>query len=147
MLVPKIQAALVAQTQAQAEEQNESAADKLTNSIGMQFRLIKPGSFLMGSTQGDSDEAPVRKVTLTRPFYVGVYEVTQAQYEKVMGTNPSHFQGPQRPVEQVSWHDAQAFCQKLSAQENRSYRLPTEAEWEYACRAGSRTEYYWGSRF
>ena len=147
ILLAEHPAAPVAQTQAAGEEPNKAAADKLTNSIGMQLRLIKPGSFLMGSTRGDTDEAPVHQVTLTKPFYIGAYEVTQAQYEQIMGSNPSHFRGPQRPVEQVSWNDAQAFCQKLSAQENRSYRLPTEAEWEYACRAGSTTEYYWGSSF
>jgi len=139
------------QALAQADEHptNDAKAPKETiaNSIGMQLRLIKPGSFVMGSARGDTDETPIHKVTLTKPFYMGVYEVTQEQYEKVMGTNPSHFQGPRRPVEQVSWNDAQAFCEKLSEQENRPYRLPTEAEWEYACRAGSTTEYYWGRRF
>ena len=139
------------QALAQADEQQANDAippkETISNSIGMQLRLIKSGSFMMGSTAGHSDEMPIHKVTLTKPFYMGVYEVTQEQYEKVMGTNPSHFQGPRRPVEQVSWNDAQAFCQKLSEQENRSYRLPTEAEWEYACRAGSTTEYFWGRRF
>jgi formylglycine-generating enzyme required for sulfatase activity len=126
---------------------DKAPAETITNSKGMQLRLIKPGSFMMGSTEGDSDEMPIHKVTLTKAFYMGIHEVTQAQYEKVMGTNPSHFQGANRPVEQISWNDAQAFCQKLSAQENRSYRLPTEAEWEYACRAGSSAAYYWGKRF
>jgi formylglycine-generating enzyme required for sulfatase activity len=88
-------------------------------------------------------------LTLTRPFYLGVYQVTQEQYERVMGNNPSDFKGARNPVEMVSWEDAVVFCQKLSAlpeekAAGRVYRLPTEAEWEYACRAGSTTEYSFG---
>jgi formylglycine-generating enzyme required for sulfatase activity len=88
-------------------------------------------------------------VTLTQVFELGVYEVTQEQYEGVMGTNPSHIKGPQNPVDNVSWDDAVEFCRKLSAMpaEKKAgyiYRLPTEAEWEYACRAGTQTEYSYG---
>ena len=90
--------------------------------------------------------ADAHQVTLTQGFELGVYEVTQEQYEQVMGTNPSQFKGPQNPVEQVSWDEAVEFCRKLSAlpaekQAGYVYRLPTEAEWEYACRAGTTTEY------
>jgi formylglycine-generating enzyme required for sulfatase activity len=120
---------------------------ELVNSIGMKFRLIQPGSFMMGSDKGDSDEKPVHKVTLTKAFYIGVYEVTQEEWEKVMGSNPSSFKGPKNPVNSVSWDDAQEFVRKLSEKENLPYRLPTEAEWEYACRAGTATEYYWGDAF
>ena len=86
---------------------------------------------------------------ITKPFYLGRHEVTQEQYERVMGVNPSNFKGPQHPVEQVSWDDAVSFCDKLSAlpeeqAAGRMYRLPTEAEWEYACRAGSTTRYSFG---
>ena len=98
--------------------------------------LIPPGEFLMG------DAGERRRVE--RPFYMGRYPVTQAQYEAVMGKNPSCFKGPNRPVEEVSWEDAQAFCEKLSAKLNRKFRLPSEAEWEYACRAGTTTRYYSG---
>ncbi len=136
-----------AQTEEQQANDGKPPKETITNSTGMQLRFIKSGSFMMGSTAGRSDETPIHRVSLTKPFYIGVYEVTQAQYEQVMGVNPSHFPGPKRPVEQVSWHDARAFCQKLSSLENRSYRLPTEAEWEYACRAGSSKEYFWGKRF
>jgi formylglycine-generating enzyme required for sulfatase activity len=120
------------------------AGEELVNTIGMKFRLIQPGSFMMGSDKGDPDEKPAHKVTLTKRFYMGVYEVTQEEWEKVMGSNRSRFKGPKNPVEMVSWEDAQEFIRKLSDRERVTYRLPTEAEWEYACRAGTTTEFYWG---
>jgi len=119
---------------------------EITNSIGMKLKLIPPGEFLMGSSKNE--------VRITDPFYLGMYEVTQAEYEKVMGKNPSWF--PMRggdathvsgedtsrhPVENVSWNDAVEFCKRLSGEEGKTYRLPTEAEWEYACRAGTTTLY------
>jgi formylglycine-generating enzyme required for sulfatase activity len=114
-------------------------------SIGMRFVPIPAGTF----TMGDADNGPTHKVTLTKPFELGQHEVTQEQYEAVMGTTPSHFKGSQNPVEKVSWNDAVEFCRKLSAMpaEKKAgyvYRLPTEAEWEYACRAGTTTEYSFG---
>ncbi len=117
------------------------------DSIGMRFKLIQSGSFLMGSnsSNADDDESPVHRVTISRPFYIGIHEVTQEQYESVMGTNPSHFRGSNRPVESVSWNDAMEFCRRLSRMEGVTYRLPTEAEWEYACRANITTDYYWGN--
>ena len=118
-----------------------------TNSIGMKFALIPPGTFLMGSPpneEGRSDNEIQHRVTLTRGFYLGVYPVTQGQWQAVMGNNPSSFKGDNRPVEQVSWEDCQEFCQKLSKREGKQYCLPTEAEWEYACRAGTRTAYFYG---
>jgi len=98
-------------------------------------------------TMGEGDDA--HQVTLTKPFYLGVYEVTQEQYERVMGNNPSHFKDPRNPVERASWDDTFEFCKKLSElpeekAAGRVYRLPTEAEWEYACRAGSRSKYSFG---
>ena len=90
------------------------------------------------------DEQRVHQVKITQPFYLGVYQVTQAEYQMVMGENPSHFHGETRPVERVSWAEAEAFCAKLSELEKTHYRLPTEAEWEYACRAGSKNEYCFG---
>ena len=114
-----------------------------TNSIGMEFKLIPAGTF----TMGEGDDA--HEVTLTQPFKMGVHEVTQAQYEKVMGVNPSGFRGADNPVEKVSWNDAVEFCRKLSElpaekAAGNVYRLPTEAEWEYACRAGTTTKYSFG---
>ena len=117
-----------------------------TNSIGMEFVLIPPGPFKMGSDRGDPDERPVHDVTISKQFYMGKYEVTQGQWQAVMGTNPSLFPGDKRPVDQVSWDDAQAFIRKLNAMEGvQLYRLPTEAEWEYAARAGSPTIYSFGN--
>ncbi len=118
---------------------------------------IPGGSFLMGtdeaevqrlnqeySTDAFNRELPQHRVTLQK-YYLGKYPVTQEQYQAVMGNNPSQFQdNPKNPVEQVSWHDAQAFCQKLRELTGQDFRLPTEAEWEYACRAGTQTRYYFG---
>ena len=122
---------------------------RLRNSIGVEMALIPAGTFSMGSADGDDDEQPVHKVRLTQPFYLGVHEVTNAQWKAVMGEVPSQWQDADRPVEQVSWDDAVKFCRKLSAlpaerAAGRVYRLPTEAEWEYACRAGSKTRYSFG---
>ncbi len=89
-------------------------------------------------------EHPAHPVTMTQPFYMGKYDVTQEQYQAVIGTNPSHFKGQDNPVETVSWDDAQAFCNKVTEQTKAGVRLPTEAEWEYACRAGTTTEFYSG---
>jgi len=124
-----------------------AADEPTTNSIGMKFQLIPAGSFMMGSEM-ETNEMPIRKVTLTKPFHMGATEVTQAQYTKVMGANPSEFKGDDFPVDNVTWDDAQAFCKKLSGMDAKgSYRLPTEAEWEYACRGGTKTAYYWGDKF
>ena len=131
-----------------AEQERILAEPPLTNSIGMAFKPLHGGTFTMGDANGDDDEAP-HQVTLTQAFELGVSEVTQEQYEKVMGTNPSQFKGGQNPVEQVDWNDAVEFCRKLSAlpAEKKAgyvYRLPTETEWEYACRAGTTTKYSFG---
>ena len=121
-------------------------APTFTNSLGMEFVLIPAGEFMMGSNDGDRDEQPVHEVTISQPFYLGKYPVTQGQWEAVMGSNPSRHPGdPKRPVENVSWDDVQAFIGKLSERESgKQYCLPTEAEWEYACRAGSTTAYSFG---
>jgi formylglycine-generating enzyme required for sulfatase activity len=104
---------------------------------------IAPGSFLMGSTSGYADEKPVHRVTINNSFYVGKYEVTQAQWQSVMGSNPSKFKSCDNcPVEQVSWNDTQAFLRELNQMnDGYIYRLPTEAEWEYASRAGTTADY------
>ena len=109
-----------------------------------QFVRIEPGTFLMGSEGGEIDERPVHEVTITRAFYLQKTEVTQAQWQKVMGNNPSHFSdcGDACPVEQVSWDDVQVFLERLNEMDpGKEYRLPTEAEWEYAARAGTTGDY------
>jgi uncharacterized protein (TIGR02996 family) len=142
---------------------------RLTNSIGMELALIAPGAFLMGSPDSEADrmegEGPQHEVEISRAFYLGVYPVTQGQWRRVMGNNPSWFcpggGGKDQvrgldtrdfPVEWVSWEDAVSFCQQLSElpeekQERREYRLPSEAEWEYACRGGapSSTPFHFGT--
>lgn len=130
-------------------ESGASGRGGFTNSIGVEFVKIPAGSFTMGRDknfeEGDDVETPQHKVTITRDFYLGKYEVTQAQWVAVMGSNPSNFMGRTNPVEQVSWDDVQVFLGKLNQMEpGRGYRLPTEAEWEYACRAGSTTKYAFG---
>jgi formylglycine-generating enzyme required for sulfatase activity len=122
--------------------------------------VIQPGTFQMGSDAvggqpyfGQVEEKPVHTVTISKPFWMGTTEVTQAQYQALMGTNPSLFVGPSLPVERVNWFGARAYCAALTAQQaalgnvptGYEYRLPTEAEWEYACRAGTTTEYNVGS--
>jgi formylglycine-generating enzyme required for sulfatase activity len=129
--------------------------DAEVEGLGLKLVWIAPGSFQMGSNNGDSDETPVHQVRISRGFWLGKYEVTQQEYEALMGSNPSHFKGPRNPVETVSWNDAVAFCRKLTERERQAgrlpagyeYRLPTEAEWEYACRAGTTTVYSWGDQF
>jgi len=138
----------------------------LGDGVTMKFALIPTGEFMMGSHESAEavakeldfnaerfeNEHPQHRVEITKPFYLGVHEVTQAQYEKVMGDKPWSGEawmkwvkeGPEYPATYVTWENAQEFCRKLSAKEGRTYRLPTEAEWEYACRAGSKTRYCFG---
>jgi uncharacterized protein (TIGR02996 family) len=144
----------------------EPCVPRVANTIGMVLVLIPPGTFLMGSPENEpsrwSDEGPRHEVQITRPFYLGVFTVTQCEYQAVMGNNPSYFSpegtGKNRvaglftdrlPVECVDWDDCVAFCERLSAlakekKAKRTYRLPTEAEWEYACRAGTSTATHFG---
>lgn len=104
---------------------------------------VPAGSFMMGSTNAD-DEGPIHEVHLSS-FFIGKYEVTQRQWREVMGTAPSEFSGDDRPVENVTWEDAQEFAARLSKRTGEIYRLPTEAEWEYAARAGSITDFHFGN--
>jgi formylglycine-generating enzyme required for sulfatase activity len=109
------------------------------NSIGMKLAFIPAGTFTMGSPPDErmrQDEERQRQVRISRPFRISVTEVTQAQWQAVMDMNRSAHQGEDLPVENISWRDAVEFCQRLSEKEGKRYRLPTEAEWEYACRAG-----------
>ena len=113
---------------------------------GMEFILVKGGCYQMGNTfgEGGSDEKPVHEVCVDN-FYMGKFEVTQGEYRKIMGRNPSKSKkGKRYPVETVSWEDAQEFIQKLNRRTGKSFRLPTEAEWEYAARSGGRKEKYSG---
>jgi formylglycine-generating enzyme required for sulfatase activity len=122
------------------------APKTLRNSIDMEFVRIEAGTFQMGSNDGEDYEKPVHTVRISRPFYLGKYEVTQAQWEAVMGNNPSQFKGnANHPVENVSWDDVQEFIRRLNAKEGGArYRLPTEAEWEYVARAGTTTRWSFG---
>jgi formylglycine-generating enzyme required for sulfatase activity len=127
----------------------EQLENTITNTIGMEFVPIPAGEFEMGSPLDEEDrydrEGPVHHVTIEKPFYMGRYEVTQQQWREIMGDNPSYFEGDYLPVEQVSWDDVQEFIKKLNEKEGTDkYRLPSEAEWEYACRAGTTTCYSFG---
>jgi len=134
----------------------EHRIEKLSNEIVLEMVLIPGGTFLMGSPETESggmnNEKPQHSVTI-KPFLIGKYPITQAQWEAVAAfpkvnrdieLEPSHFKGADRPVEQVSWYDAVEFCDRLSQKTGREYRLPTEAEWEYACRAGTTTPFHFG---
>lgn len=138
-----------------------AAAKTLSNSVGMAFVLVPAGKFLMGSPPDEvghrANEGPVHEVVIGNGFYLGVHLVTQASYLAVTGKNPARFNaaeggGPDHPVESVSWDDAVAFCKRLSERPEerlagRSYRLPTEAEWEYAARAGTDAPFAFGGTF
>jgi formylglycine-generating enzyme required for sulfatase activity len=121
-----------------------SAAPQET-SIGIEFVRIQPGEFIMGCSEGDNqcfDEETAHRVRITKGVEIGKYEVTQAQWQAVMGNNPSTFKGANLPVETVSWNDVQQFLDRMNARnDGYHYRLPTEAEWEYAARAGSTGAY------
>jgi formylglycine-generating enzyme required for sulfatase activity len=125
--------------------------DTFTEDLGKGVKLemiaIPGGTFLMGSPENEverfSDESPQHEVTVPG-FFIGKYQLTQLQYQTIMGTNPSYFKGDNRPVEGVCWEDAVKFCQKLNHRTLGNYRLPSEAEWEYACRAGTKTPFHFG---
>jgi formylglycine-generating enzyme required for sulfatase activity len=129
---------------------------KVESADNLEMIWVKPGTFMMGSPpneKGRHKDETQHRVTLTKGFYLGRYEVTQAQWNRVMGSNPSKFKGAGRPVEQVSWNGVRSFCRKLSEMERQAgrlppgmaYQLPTEAQWEYACRAGTTTAFSWGN--
>ena len=126
-----------------ASAQMENA---IVNGVPFEMVLVEGGTFTMGATseqgsEAESDEKPAHRVTVG-DFYIGKYEVTQAQWKAVMGSNPSCFKGDDLPVENVSWNDVQEFIRKLNALTGRTYRLPTEAEWEYAARGGNKSQGY-----
>ena len=136
---------------ARRRAREEATPRELRNSLGMEFVLIEPGTFQMGSRSGEAgrhDDEVRHQVTLSQAYYLGKYEVTQGQWAAVMGDNPSRFSNCGRtcPVEHVSWDDVQEFIRELNRREGANvYRLPTEAEWEYAARAGTQTAYHFGT--
>ena len=140
------------QTKAPSEEDSTITDNEkyqkydLGGGVELEMILIGPGSFMMGSDKEESDMKPVHKVKITKFYYMSKFEVTQAQYQAVMGINPSYFIGEGNlPVDSVIWDDCQDFLKKLNEKfPSNEFRLPTEVEWEYACRAGSTTEYYFG---
>ena len=119
--------------------------EELDNGVTLDMVYISGGKFLMGSPEdeGDNSEKSQHEVTISS-FFMGKYPITQAQYQQVMSDNPSKFKGDDRPVECVSWDEAVEFCRRLSKQTGKEYRLPSEAEWEYACRARTNTPFYFG---
>ncbi|MBE9248328.1 SUMF1/EgtB/PvdO family nonheme iron enzyme [Dolichospermum sp. LEGE 00240] len=121
--------------------------EDLGNGVTLEMAAIPGGTFMMGSPENEEgrkdNESPQHQVTVPS-FFMGKYPVTQAQYQAIMGTNPSRFKGSNHPVEVVKWHDAVNFCEKLSQKIGTPYRLPSEAEWEYACRAGTTTPFHFG---
>ncbi|MEH2303573.1 MAG: SUMF1/EgtB/PvdO family nonheme iron enzyme [Nostoc sp.] len=129
------------------KEEAKYFEEDLGNGVTLEMVQIPGGKFTMGSPPGEaqreSDESPQHQLTV-EGFFMGKYEITQVQYQAIMGNNPSNFKGEKRPVERVSWDDAVEFCQKLSQKTGKTYRLPSEAEWEYACRAGTKTPFYFG---
>ncbi len=134
--------------QAHPAQSERRPGETITNSLGMKFVLISPGTYLMGSPQAEKyrfNNELQHQVTLSREFYLGVCTVTQEEWQAVMGNNPSHFQGEKNlPVESVSWNDGQEFLKTLRKKDQKPYRLPSEAEWEFACRAGTTTPFYFG---
>jgi formylglycine-generating enzyme required for sulfatase activity len=142
--------------QTAAPKANDSSPAKelaldLGGGVKLQFVLIPAGEFLMGSAdsdpQGENNEKPQHRVRITKPFYLGKYKVMQDQWDALMGSNSSAFRGPQYPVNAVSWDDCQTYIKKLDDKfppHRGKFRLPTEAQWEYACRAGGTTEWSFG---
>jgi formylglycine-generating enzyme required for sulfatase activity len=129
-----------------ASKSTNAPAKPLQNQYGIELVYIPPGEFIMGADNDETNERPAHRVTISNAFYIGRYEVTQAQWQAVMGKNPSYFKDNDKlPVEMVSWKDAQDFIARLNAlNDNYVYRLPTEAEWEYACRGGTTTAFAFG---
>lgn len=120
----------------------------LGQQLEMEFVRIHPGTFSMGSSQefGDEDEGPMHEVKITKAFFIGKYEVTQEQWEMVMGSNPSAFKSAKLPVESVSWEDCQRFVAEFQKLTGRSFALPTEAQWEFASRAGTTSPWSFGNK-
>jgi len=139
--------AIVSVSMVQGAEPKEEVID-LGKGVKLEMVLIPAGKFVMGSPKDEKDrfnDETQHEVTLTKPFYMGKYEVTQEQWEGVIGNNPSDTKGAKLPITNVSWLDCQEFIKKLNEKTKGGYRLPTEAEWEYSCRAGTKTAYSFGA--
>src|SRR5258708_6630437 len=129
----------VAASVARTEDNAKELTLDLGKGIKLDLVLIAPGTFQMGTPEkeeGHKKSETLHTVTLSKPFYMGKYEVTQEQYEAIATENPSKTKDPKLPVERVSWEDASKFCEKLTISSGRNVMLPTEAQWEYACRGG-----------
>ena len=145
-------AAAVVLSSAGADDPPKRTSLDLGGGVKLELVLIPAGTFTMGSPENERGrkpklpEGPRHKVTISKPFYMGVYEVTQQQYQAVTGKNPTpeKFRRPRHPVECINWPRAMEFVRKASAKTGKTVRLPTEAEWEYACRAGTDTAFYFG---
>jgi formylglycine-generating enzyme required for sulfatase activity len=146
MALATVACSLLAQAAfAEAAPPPKPLSPDLGNGVKMDFVFIPAGTLLMGDDKGDKDERPAHKVTIAKPFYFGKYEVTQEQWQALMGENASLFKGARNPVESVSWDECQTFLAKLGEKfPGKKFRLPTEAEWEYACRAGTKTRFSFG---
>jgi len=144
MKITVIIAAILTTPLAFGENQPE---DTITTSIGMKLAFIPPGEVTMGSPEDEPGRIvneKQQKVTFKKGLHIGVTEVTQKQWREVMGSNPSYFKGDELPVERITWPEAVEFCRLLGEREKKKFRLPTAAEWEYACRAGTTTAYHSG---
>ena len=146
--VPEVSKATPAYTDAVASTKSGSFEEVILKKFGLELVRCPSGSFMMGSPVNENGrwkDENLHRVTISQTFFIGKFPVTQAQYEAVMGNNPSYFEGPDNPVENVSWHEAKEYCEKLNAetegirQEGYEFALPTDAQWEYACRAGTKT--------
>jgi formylglycine-generating enzyme required for sulfatase activity len=138
-------------TTAPANRMGKELVLDLGNNVTMKLVRIPAGKFTMGNPASEQDgirvdDSPQHEVTISKAFYMGVTEVTQEQHEAVMGYNLSWYKGAKNPVVFLSWREATEFCEELSKKEGKTFRLPTEAEWEYACRAGTTTRYSFGDK-
>lgn len=153
-LKQKISKALQVQDMEQESATEDILTFALSQDVSLEMIKVKAGTFMMGSPEnadGRSDAEKLHKVTLTQDYWLGKFPVTQAQFQAIMKYNPSRFYGSQRPVENVDWNCARDFCVRLNKKfedklpEGYQFDLPTEAQWEYACRAGRKTAYFWGN--
>ncbi len=153
--IPNLEFAAEGSTEALDKQREYSRKTNLpievVNTMGMRFRLIPPGTYTMGSPpdeEGRNKTEPPHEVRIPHPFYMSIHEVTQGQWDTLMDSDPSYFEGKQRPVEEITWYDCLRFLEKLCKHENvewGNYRLPTEQEWEYSCRAGTSTAFVCGN--
>ncbi len=151
-LKQKISKALQVQDMEQESATEDILTFALSQDVSLEMIKVKAGTFMMGSPVKRNSDEKLHKVTLTQDYWLGKFPVTQAQFQAIMKYNPSYFDGSKRPVEKVDWDCARDFCVRLNRKfedklpEGYQFDLPTEAQWEYACRAGTTTAYFWGNR-